>query len=479
MSDDPKDAFLCHNKADKAWVEKLGERLEAETIDGVPTSRKLSVFFDDWDIDIGESVINRMDQGLKAGRYLAAIMSPEFFKSGWANIEWSHIVAEDPWGFKKKLIPILLRDISLDGSERITLPAPFKILKYLDFRDKSRYEVEFQKLLRRIRGFPPPRGAQIESKYSSQIPQVYQEEVESWLPDKVRDICIANLLEVESFPLTIWSAETEKVTSAEVALDVPEAEGNIIRSKRLWTFADLSEMACRLRKVVNVKSIKSNPSQDWIVDPEKELWWRDLLNKALTSYLSKLAIKKEMKGRFFFRPKDGAARIWKNGHDRARTVAAPKINPLNGSTFWVHHAARIRFIRFAQKYYLMIEPTFLFTSDGEHALGGQQMGRLSIAWGGKQRNPDILRSFIFWAKAIARNKKQLRIQTGGRPIVVTGVPALTQLNVGVEHDHVRIRSLLDAPDIELDQAAEDVEIVEPEDVEEDSHEPDESTPNEE
>jgi hypothetical protein len=470
LADELKDAFLCHNSADEDWVKKLGERLEAETIDGFPTSRGITVFYDEWDIDVGENVLNRMNDGLRTARYLVAVMSPEFFDSGWANIEWTDIVAQDPWGIRKKLIPILLRDISMDGSERIVLPAPFKMIRYLDFRDEWRFDEQFQKLLRRIRGLPTQRGLRPEGKYSDLSPVVIaDEDTESWKPDRVRDVLLSNMLEVKYFPRIIWSAETEKETPAQVRGDIPDAEGHIIRSKRLWTFADLSKESCLLRSAVNIQSIRDTPSRDWIVDREKGNWWIALINQALTSHLSKLAIKKDEKDRFFFRPnKDGSDRKWEKGEDRPRTVAARKTNSMTGRTFWVHHAARIKFVRLGQRFFLMIEPTYLFTTDGANPLGGQEMGRMVVMWGGRQKNPDILRNFIFWAKTIAKNKPKMRIETGGPPIIVSGIPALGVNNVGVENDHIRVGSLLRAVDTELDDAAQDVEVIESDDLEETS-----------
>jgi hypothetical protein len=465
--DELKDAFLCHNSADEAWVQMLGERLEAETIDGFKESRRITVFYDEWDIDIGDNVLSKINEGLRIARYLVAVMTPEFFRSGWANIEWTDVVAQDPWEIKKRLIPILLRDVSVDGSNRIVRPAPFKIIKYLDFREKPRFEEQFQKLLRRLRGLPPQRGGQEVAKYSNLSPLVTaEEESESWKPDRVRDVLLSNMLEVKSFPRTIWSAETEKESSVEVRQDVPDAEGHIIRSKRLWTFADLSQTSCRLRGVVNAETIGHTPSRDWMLNEDKKDWWMALINQALTSHLSKIAVKKDQKDRFFFRPnKDGTDRTWQNGEDRPRTVAAAKTNPVTGGRFWVHHAARIKFTRLGSRYFLMIDPTYLFTLDGEHLLGGQEMGRMVMMWGGKQKNPDILRSFVFWAKTIARNQGRMRIKTGGSPIIVSGIPAGCVASVGVEKDYIRIGSLLRAVDTELDEAAQDVEVVEDDDLE--------------
>src|ERR1051325_10051755 len=120
------DVFLCHNGADKPWAEVLGQRLEAETIDGSKESRKIKVFFDKWDIEGGENVVKKLGGALDSSRFVAVVMSPEFFSSEWTSMEWTDVVASDPAGRNGKFIPILLRDISLDGKGRINFPAPFK-----------------------------------------------------------------------------------------------------------------------------------------------------------------------------------------------------------------------------------------------------------------------------------------------------------------------------------------------------------------
>lgn len=468
------DAFLCHNKTDKDWVTRLAADIETETIDGLNTSRRLAVFLDEWDIDVGENVVNHINSGLGSARNVIVVMSPEFFESGWTNFEWTDIVAEDPWGTKKKLIPVLLRDLSLDGSRRINVPAPFKALKYFDFRDPRKFNDQLEKLLKRVRGLPPARGQRRVSHSSPGfVSLVEEEERDSWAPSQVRDLLLSNLLQVVSFPSAIWSGETDLRTSKEVRDGLPDAEGHIIRAKRLWTFTDLSIESCELRKVIDTESIEKQSSGDWIANEQKQDWWIALINQALTSYLSKLAIKKESKGRFFFRPKDGTTRVWQNGKDRPRTVAAMKTNSATGSTFWVHHAARIKFRKLGNRFFLQIEPTYLFTSDGEKSLGGQQMGRMVFMWSGKQRNPDVLRNFAFWAKTIAMSKSRIEIKTGGESIIISSIPALAVSRFGVETDHIRIGSLLKENDTDLDDAAREVEVVRPEDIEEDGDETEE------
>ncbi len=151
-------------------------------------------------------------------------------------------------------------------------------------------------------------------------------------------------------------------------------------------------------------------------------------------------------------------------------MAAKKIGSTAENAFWVHHAARIKFRRLGERLFLMIEPTYLFTSDGQTPLQGQSAGRLAMMWGGKQKNVEILRNFVFWAKTIARSQSQIRMQTGGEPIVVSAMPAIVRMGHGIAFDHVRVGSLLKQVDRDLDAAAEDVIVAEPDDDEDDDAE---------
>jgi hypothetical protein len=92
----------------------------------VPLSnaRHLSVFLDEWDIDVGENVVNRIDAGLKAARYVIVIMSSDFFKSGWTNLERTDVVAEDPVSDGYEHVMILPICISKKGYHSFeSLPA--------------------------------------------------------------------------------------------------------------------------------------------------------------------------------------------------------------------------------------------------------------------------------------------------------------------------------------------------------------------
>lgn len=329
----------------------MAEQIESETIDGAETSRGLSAFFDKWDIGPGQSLIDQMNEGMKSARHIIAVLSPEFLKSDWPRFEWKHIVAQDPNNTQGRLIPILFRDQTLDGKERIDLCAPFRDLRYIDFRKPGEFKRGFVELIRRIRNLPQERGRRLPplTADSPVLPIAAQPEV-SWLPDNVDDLLLSNLFTVHVLPTQIWSAATKYREKKEVWEVAPEAEPFILRERRLYTFADLRSSDTKLRNAIEPSTIgKPESRHDWFIREDHSNWLMALLNSALSKHLWRLYIKQDGKGRFFFPPgKDNGDRKWPVREGRPRTVAAKKVNSVAGTSFWVHHAARIKFKRVAE-----------------------------------------------------------------------------------------------------------------------------------
>jgi hypothetical protein len=466
------DLYLCYNRADQPFVFKLAAAVESETIDGLQASRRLKVFLDEWDIRPGENMVQRMNQGMLAARHVAALLSPEFLAAPWPAFEWTHITSEDPLNTGGRLIPVLVRDVDLTGQRRIELVAPFRALKYIDFRRDGDFHKSFLSLISRLRNLPPDRGQRrppVASGRSASVP-VAQPNV-SWLPEKLADVLVGNLLPVISLPTKICNATTAARTGEEVGTLAEHSDPFILHSGRLFTFANLASEQVGLHKAIELSSVKWESRHEWLLDLDKTRSLIFLLNRCLASHLSRLAIRADRKGRFYFRPNaDGGNRVWQNTGDPKREVAAKKIGSTAESVFWVHHAARIKFRRLGERLFLMIEPTYLFTSDGQTPLQGQSAGRLAMMWGGKQKNVEILRNFVFWAKTIARSQSQIRMQTGGEPIIVSAMPAIVRMGHGIAFDHVRVGSLLKQVDRDLDAAAEDVIVAEPDEGEDDDGE---------
>src|SRR5687768_1048603 len=109
-----KDIFLVHNRADKEWVRKLAGRIESEVWNG----RKLSAFFDEWDIQPGDNVISKIDQGLGESRFFGVVLSPEMTAASWPTMEWTAAVTSDPAGRTGRVIPILCRNCEVPWALR-------------------------------------------------------------------------------------------------------------------------------------------------------------------------------------------------------------------------------------------------------------------------------------------------------------------------------------------------------------------------
>lgn len=461
--------FLSHTAVDKDWVRTLGERLEREGIEDRGDSRRVKVFFDEWDINFGANIVNRLNDGLTRSRYLAAILSPEFLESSWANQEWTHWFMNDPKA--GNIIPIPYRDTTLDAKRRIELPMPFKSGRFLDFRERTQFERTFQQLLRRIRDLPPERGSVGPSRYTGSSDQkkprgAMSQTGNSWEADRVQELVVGKLLEIKTLPTTLWSGATEHEKPEDVWKVSPDSGVFILREHRLWTFSDLSRDQEILRKAVDVATIQPTPVTMWISDDDKLRWLMAMLNSALKSRMGRVGIRKDIKGRFYFKANtDGTARKWSNPGDREREVAAKKVSADGKSHFFVHAAAYIKCEKLGARFFVKIEPTYTFTEDGEHPLAPKATGKLSIRWSGQQRNDTIIRNLLFWTKVIAKGQKEFGIFTGGEDIVIAGVPASARTEFGIEVDQVEIGSLLNIgaeEEDDLDEAANNVELVEDE-----------------
>ena len=79
------DVFISHASEDKADVVRpLAEAL---------VKRGLSVWFDEFELRIGDSLRRKIDAGIRSSRFGIVVLSPSFFGKGWPNYELDGIVA--------------------------------------------------------------------------------------------------------------------------------------------------------------------------------------------------------------------------------------------------------------------------------------------------------------------------------------------------------------------------------------------------
>jgi hypothetical protein len=91
------DLFICHASEDKAEIAKpLAEEMQR---------RGFSVWLDEFELTLGDSLRQKIDDGLRRARFGAVILSTPFFKKDWPQRELDGLVAREVSG-RKVILPI-------------------------------------------------------------------------------------------------------------------------------------------------------------------------------------------------------------------------------------------------------------------------------------------------------------------------------------------------------------------------------------
>lgn len=435
------DLFLCHTGVDKDWVRSLGERLEGERIG----DRLIKVFFDEWDIDFGHNIIAQIDRGLKESRFVGLVLSPAMLRAPWPTAEWQSQVMDDPSGKTGRILPILLKKFDPENGAPLELPFVLKTLKRFDFTDEKKFEVELAQLLRRLTALPPQRGKTRGGLGSAIGSQPSGQEA----PDSVEEALPSNLFPVLSVPDVLYSDVTNATTYADVWRTYKgSAPPFFLHEGRLYSFIHGSAADNPFRAV----QAKTNPREDftanWMATPSGSRQIIGLMNAGLREHCYRLSIRTPKAHRqHYYCPifQDGSTRRFTWGKGRERTLATMAERP-DKSKFGVHMCANMRFFQLGAKLSLLIEPAWMFTSDGVTALGGKEAGLFSTKWGGRERNAAVLRNVLMWGLLVAEGQPEIIINVGTPKVparvVVRSVPLHTRINVGLAEDRIRLDRIL-------------------------------------
>jgi hypothetical protein len=120
LADNPSpmpNVFISHRRADVDLAEKLARQVR---------DAGHAVWFDEWDIGIGDSIAGRMDEGLEGAAYLVLCCSERGVDAPWISREWLSALARQLDGEGVKILPVLL-----SGTKR---PAILADIRYADLR---------------------------------------------------------------------------------------------------------------------------------------------------------------------------------------------------------------------------------------------------------------------------------------------------------------------------------------------------------
>lgn len=128
-----KSIFLSHTWADKPFARRLSCDLE---------KAGAVVWLDEAEIKIGDSLIEKIREGIDSVDYLAVILSPDAVSSTWVQKEVDIAMNQEIKGKQVKVLPLLYKECSL--------PWFLEGKMYADFTNNEKYPFALSQLLIRL-----------------------------------------------------------------------------------------------------------------------------------------------------------------------------------------------------------------------------------------------------------------------------------------------------------------------------------------
>src|SRR5688572_913743 len=100
------DVFISFNSADRAWAQSLAKRLRRTRY----VREHFRVFLDEWEIRAGESIPKKISEALQSSERILMVLTPEWVRSEWCQLESEVAVYDDPGAVKQRAIPLLRRN---------------------------------------------------------------------------------------------------------------------------------------------------------------------------------------------------------------------------------------------------------------------------------------------------------------------------------------------------------------------------------
>ena len=116
-----KQVFICHNTKDKAFVKKLASDLR---------QAKLKVWYDAWTMLPGDSLYDKIQQGIRTSAWFIIVLSPDAVSSQWCKRELHNALEEELERKSVYVIPVLYRSCEIPGFLKEKLWADCRGNKY-------------------------------------------------------------------------------------------------------------------------------------------------------------------------------------------------------------------------------------------------------------------------------------------------------------------------------------------------------------
>jgi tetratricopeptide (TPR) repeat protein len=141
MAEERWDVFVSYGHGDAEWVRVLAANLHRTG---------LSVFLDEWEMGGGDSIVGRMEEGIRGSASGVLVVSPHSLSRPWVREEYEALLRQAVEIPGRRLIPVLYADAEL--------PLFLANRAWVDFRGTATtgpaYDASFERLVRALRGHP-------------------------------------------------------------------------------------------------------------------------------------------------------------------------------------------------------------------------------------------------------------------------------------------------------------------------------------
>jgi hypothetical protein len=280
--------------------------------------------------------------------------------------------------------------------------------------------------------------------------------VEASEPERLQ----SSLLPVVGLPVVIESASLldPSVSESEIARQLIYPKGSrgiaypfILRDSRLWTFSHLRQRDHPFGPLLDC-DVEAVRLPDLASTEEGHRRVVALLNRALGRHLSMRGIRFDKEHqRYWLMPdrdrisREISERSYRYETKTGRMVTHHAVHHARRRTRefkdeWYHEAARLRFERFGDSWFLAVRPEFHLTIDGDTPMQAHRIGRKITRKKSHLYNDGYLDRLWFWKYFLSDGGPRLAIKVGEQSILVDSVYGTTNVSwPGVPGDSLNLR----------------------------------------
>jgi len=256
-------------------------------------------------------------------------------------------------------------------------------------------------------------------------------------PPAKSETLVSNLLQVAAYAPRIYVAstsirKTDEIWTYATGRGVHIQRPFILKEGKIISFHDLREMPWS--DLCDRGSVDDFDSSEWSdaeeIDRKNEFVW--LLRDSLREKLYPAVVYRKDEDCFMFRPhqdmKPFSIEYEGQRGTSTRQVFTLRVNQKSGQVSWYRHDAfEGSFKRYDGIWYLEINPTYVYTVDGERVspYQGEHLSKIKRL----ERNPDVRRHVLMWASYLGRGEDLI---SPADPFLAFGDLLSVEVNRGID-----------------------------------------------